>query len=272
MVRPMHIHEIMTRRPRVIMSDDSLLIARDLMLWTGIAHLPVLDGGNLVGVLTDRELAAWIWKHPDRARGLHLEPASAAMKSSVHTCAPGDQVAEVAGRMASFHLSCMPVVERGDLVGLVTTTDMLAARALEAQAPEGGPTAADVMTRDPSTAHPDDYLLDAAAHMQEQGIRHLPVVDGGGKVIGIISDRDVRSAVGDPARALGGDHPLSVDLLRVKDAMTEPAITTTGERSCREVGKLFADWALGAVPVVDDAGRLLGIVSYIDVLRALTRS
>jgi acetoin utilization protein AcuB len=268
----MHIHEIMTRKPRVIGVDDSLLIARDLMLWTGVAHLPVLDGGKLAGVLTDRDLAAWIWKHPDRARGLHLEPVSVAMKSTVHSCAPGDEVGEVAGRMASFHLSCMPVVERGDLVGLVTTTDVLGARAREAHQDEnGGPSAAEVMTRDPLTAHPDDYLLDAAARMQERGVRHLPIIDGNGRVIGIVSDRDVRSAVGDPARALGGDHPMSADLLRVRDAMSQPAITTTGDRSCREVGRLFADRALGAVPVVDDAGSLIGIVSYIDVLRALTR-
>lgn len=268
----MRIHEIMTRRPRVITSDDSLLIARDLMLWTGVAHLPVVDGGALVGMLTDRELAAWIWKHPDRARGLHLEPASVAMKSTVQSCAPADDVGEVAGRMASFHLSCMPVVERGDLVGLVTTTDVLQARALEAQTATGGPTVGEVMTREPPVAHPDDYLLDAAAHMQDQGVRHLPVVDGGGKVIGVLSDGDVRSVVGDPNRALRSPHALSIDLVRVKAAMTEPAITTTADRTCREVGQLFADRALGAVPVVDDGGTLIGLVTYIDVLRALTYS
>jgi CBS domain-containing protein len=268
----MRIKDIMTRRPRIIAVDDSLLIARDLMLWTGVAHLPVIDGGKLVGLLTDRELAAWIWKHPDRARGLHLEAVSAAMRSSLHTCSPDDEVGEVAGRMANFHLSCLPVVERGDLVGLVTTTDMLAARAREAQEePVGGPTVEAVMTRSPATSHPDDYLLDAAARMQEMGIRHLPVLDGGGRVIGMISDRDVRTAIGDPVRALGGAHSVAIDLLKVRDAMSQPAITTTGDRSCREVGRLFADRALGAMPVVDDQGGLVGIISYIDVLRVLTR-
>lgn len=268
----MRIHDIMTRRPRVIAADDSLLIARDLMLWTGVAHLPVLDGGKLTGVLTDRELAAWIWKHPDRARSLHLEPAAVAMGTKVQTCSPDDQVADVASRMANFHLSCLPVIERGDLVGLVTTTDILAARAREAhERPTGGPTVASVMTRQPATAHPDDYLLDAAAKMRELGVRHLPVLDGKRKVIAMLSDRDVRSAIGDPGRALAVAHSVQVDLLRVKDAMSQPVVTTVGEASCREVGLLFADRALGALPVIDGNGELEGIVSYIDILRALTR-
>jgi acetoin utilization protein AcuB len=269
----MRIKDIMTRRPRTIAADDSLLIARDLMLWTGAAHLPVMEGGRLTGMLSDRELAAWIWKHPDRARTLHLEVAAAAMQATVQTCTPDDQVGEVAGRMASFHLSCMPVVERGDLVGLVSTTDMLNARAREAEedAGGGGPTIGSVMTEAPATAHPDDYLLDAAARMQERGIRHLPVVDGNARVIGMLSDRDVRTAIGDPGRALNRSQAASIELLRVRNAMSEPALTTTAEQRCREVGRMFADRSLGAMPVVDDRGALVGIVSYIDVLRGLTR-
>jgi CBS domain-containing protein len=127
------------------------------------------------------------------------------------------------------------------------------------------------MTREPATTHPDDYLLDAAARMQELGVRHLPVVDGQDRVLAMLSDRDVRSAIGDPARALGSPHIVSIDLLKVRDAMSQPAVTTSGERSCREIGRLFADRAIGAMPVVDDDGKLLGIVSYIDVLRVLTR-
>jgi acetoin utilization protein AcuB len=165
------------------------------------------------------------------------------------------------------------VVERGDLVGLVTATDMLTARAREAQEePTGGPTVADVMSRSPTTVHPDDYLLDAAARMQELGIRHLPVVDGDGRVLGMLSDRDVRTAVGDPARVLSARHAAAVDLLRVRGAMSEPAITCTLDQGCREIGRLFADRGLGAMPVLDEQGALVGIVSYIDVLRVLTRA
>ena len=90
-------------------------------------------------------------------------------------------------------------------------------------------------------------------------------------LLGILSDRDVRSIVGDPARTHWRHPSVTLELLKVRAAMSQPAVTTTVDRSCREIGRLFADRAIGALPVVDDAGVLVGILSYIDVLRVLTR-
>ena len=72
-------------------------------------------------------------------------------------------------------------------------------------------TARMLMTRAPTTAAADDHLLDAAARMAERNVRHLPIVDGDRHVVGILSDRDVRTAVGDSSRPL---HP---DDARVRD-------------------------------------------------------
>ena len=78
-----------------------------------------------------------------------------------------------------------------------------------------------LMTRAPTTAAADDHLLDAAARMAERNVRHLPIVDGDRHVVGILSDRDVRTAVGNSSRPLHPDDArVRMDALRVADAMT----------------------------------------------------
>jgi acetoin utilization protein AcuB len=100
----------------------------------------------------------------------------------------------------------------------------------------------------------------------------LLVVDGLRRVVGILSDRDVRSAVGHPLQALE-DVELSEELanMKVSHAMTrEPRTVRTDSSLASLVDALLAD-RFGALPVVDDGDRLVGIVSYIDLLHCLRR-
>jgi CBS domain-containing protein len=127
---------------------------------------------------------------------------------------------------------------------------------------------ADVMTRSPLECHPDDHLLDIAARMQQHRIRHIPVVDGNHRVLGIVSDRDVRNAIGDPAAWL--ERPSTrLEDLRVAGAMTEPAVTIAPDAPLGDAIRRLVELEVGALPVVGADGALAGLVSYIDVLRAL---
>jgi CBS domain-containing protein len=125
-----------------------------------------------------------------------------------------------------------------------------------------------LMTRAPATAAADDKLLDAAARMADRNVRHLPVVDGDRHVVGILSDRDVRTLVGDWARPLHPDDAVvRARSLRVADAMTRDVFTVDQEAPFEEVVRVFTDQRVGAVPVVDNKERLVGIISYVDVFR-----
>lgn len=127
----------------------------------------------------------------------------------------------------------------------------------------------DVMTPEPLTCRPDDHVMDAAARMQQHHVRHLPVVDGDERVIGMLADRDIRTAVGDPDRWMDDVTP-GLEELRVSSAMSSPAITVEADAPVGEVARCLVELEVGALPVVED-GRLVGIVSYIDILRALHR-
>jgi acetoin utilization protein AcuB len=104
--------------------------------------------------------------------------------------------------------------------------------------------------------------------MFQYRIRHLPVIDGDGHIVGMLSDRDVRSTIGDPARAVDDETGLPSTLLRVQDAMSSPAAVTNAFESCGSAARALIDLHVGAVPVADENNHLVGIVSYVDLLRA----
>lgn len=271
----MKVSTIMNRFPKTIAPTDSLIRARDLMVWGEYRHLPVVERetAKLVGILSEWDIAEHqsrtgksIWTNPS-------DTVSMAMNEQVHTAGPDDSVLEVSARMASERIGCLPITRLGKLVGLVTTTDALAASVREGLDPgeARGPTIGDIMTPNPRVTRADHYLIDAAARMSQYGLRHLPVVDSDNLVIGMLSDRDVRACIGEPSRAFGDELGVSAQSLRVRHAMSTPAVTTTREQSCAHAARAFVDLKASSVPVVDEADRLIGIVSYLDLLDAYAR-
>ena len=130
-------------------------------------------------------------------------------------------------------------------------------------------TAREVMTVDPETVSADASLFTAASIMAELGVRHLPVVDAEGRLVGIISDRDVRTALGDPLELLRGrdDSELTVGSVMSTEPLSETLTTPIGD-----LAGLLADERIGAIPIVDDDSHPIGIVSYVDVLSWYAKS
>src|SRR4051812_15193926 len=124
-------------------------------------------------------------------------------------------------------------------------------------------TARDVMTADPETTTADVSLFDAASKLAGLGVRHLPVVDDRGCLIGILSDRDVRTAIGDPLEALRGREDLDIT---VGDAMKEDPVRERMTASITQLATLLSDERIGAIPIVDEGDHPIGIVSYVDLL------
>ncbi len=122
-----------------------------------------------------------------------------------------------------------------------------------------------VMTRGPATVEEAAPVSDAAAEMAAGGFRHLPVVDANGALVGMISERDLRSLLGtDVARF--ADATADVLAEPVLEAMTPDPVSLPPTATLAEALEVFADERVGAIPVVDDAERPVGIVSYVDLL------
>ncbi|HEY5950875.1 MAG TPA: CBS domain-containing protein [Kofleriaceae bacterium] len=265
----MKIREIMRPGPITILETDSLGAAQRVMARSRIRHLPVISDNRLVGMLSARDILA-ARAHCDGEVDWWSIRVHDAMTAPVHTAGGDDSLAEIAGRMAIEKIGAMPVVERGKLLGLVTVTDVLDAevRTAMAPAPVTLAIAADAMTPFPLTTSPQTPIADAVAMMVDHHVRHLPVVDTTSTVIGMLSERDVRSAIGDPVQYV--ELKRSTVRLHVRDVMTTPAVTVPFDRPLVAVAKAFADTRIGAVPVLDKFGALVGIISYVDALRGLT--
>src|SRR5579862_5046162 len=121
--------------------------------------------------------------------------------------------------------------------------------------------AIDVMTERPRTISRDSTVAAAARMIEDLEIRHLPVVDENGELVGMISDRDLRGEVAD-----GGGPPRST---RIRDVMNGDVVQALPDDELGEVARLMIDNRIGAVPIVDERGALIGIVSYVDLLRSM---
>lgn len=264
----MKIRDIMRPGPITILETDSLGAAQRVMTRSRIRHLPVISSGKLVGMLSARDILATRARNDGEVDWWSITVHDA-MASPAQTAGPDDSLTEVAGRMAIAKIGAMPVVELGKLLGLVTVTDVLDAevRSTMAPAPLTVAIAADAMTPFPVTTSPETPIADAVGLMVDHHVRHLPVVDTTAAVIGILSERDVRSAVGDPLQFV--ELRRSSARLYVRDVMATPVVSVPFDERLLAVAKLFADTRIGAVPVLDKFGALVGIVSYVDALRML---
>lgn len=125
----------------------------------------------------------------------------------------------------------------------------------------------DRMTRDPVTIRPDQTIGEALVLMFEHDIRHLPVVEHG-KVVGMVSDRDIRQRLGKASLAARHREEERRQLrLPVREIMTTHLYTVEKTTPLADGVKLMVEHKIGAVPVVDSKQRVIGIFSELDALR-----
>jgi len=138
----------------------------------------------------------------------------------------------------------------------------------------------DVMIRNVISISPDKDLHEAARVLSENKISGMPVIDKKNRVIGVISEADIlilagmqrghtfkdilRNILGEPVSARkSGD--------KVADVMSFPPITSKADDDIAEVAHILSERRIKRLPVVDDDGNLVGIVSRADIVRALSK-
>jgi CBS domain-containing protein len=137
----------------------------------------------------------------------------------------------------------------------------------------------DLMTTDPLTVAPDTLLKEAARTMVRNKVSGLPVIVDG-TVVGIVTEGDFlrqeanrdqpyRFSLLDALFGEGPSEPPSVET--VSEVMTENVITTTPETTIGEAARIMANKRVKRLPVVDDDGTLVGIISRADVVNAFTK-
>lgn len=126
----------------------------------------------------------------------------------------------------------------------------------------------DRMTPDPITVTPDTPFQDALRLMREHRFRRLPVVNKKGKLVGIVSERDLLYASPSPATSLSvWELNYLLSKLKIEEIMTRKVITTTPDAPIEDAAYLIVSNKIGGLPVVDDNSRVVGVITETDIFK-----
>jgi CBS domain-containing protein len=302
------VQDVMRTEVVVVTPETPAAEVVTLLLQKGYRSLPVVDeNGRLRGIITDGDLlrragldarlglqaelpgAGWQQQLVDlRAQG---STAAALMSSPVITVLDAAPLRQAVQQMAAHGLKRLPVVdENGRLTGWISRVDILrtmeyhqAADETEQEPPLTGSTIADMMYRDVPTVAPEATLEEVVQALEQNRRRRAVVVDADRRALGIISDGDllrrsqqaVQPGLAARLRALlTGRLPAApVALADITETagelMTAPVITIAIDAPPAAALRLMMRHQVKRLPVVDEHGRLLGLLGRASLLRGL---
>lgn len=221
-------------------------------------------------LMTRGQLSEEEWAAMGLADRLHFLRAPFAVRLE-------ESIQEAARKMRGHGLRLLPVVDGdGDVVGFLTDADISAAKDPD-RPEESGALAAlsqawvhELMTPNPTTVDVDADVEEAAGLLLEGGFRHLPVLDAGQRLIGMISERDLRTALGTSLADWGAMDTQRLEEVIQNVMRPEPVFVRSSNRLL-DILDVFTDERIGAVPVLDENDVLVGILSYVDILTWIRR-
>ena len=271
----MYIRDLMTHSVITAPPTMSLALAQRLMHDHRIRHLPVVQGSQLIGLVTDRDLRQALpslittLTPNEMTYKMATIAIATCMTREVITVPPEADIVQGTRRLLEGPYGCLPVLSRGQLVGLVTAIDLLRGFLMDLGSVAAHLPVRTSMHAGPLTGHKDDLVSQAQQRMQSATMRHLPIVTEDGKLLGLLTDRDLRQAGASSVPLLTHyEAPSLLMTMQVKDIMTTDVYTVTEEATVATAGQLFLDRKLGCLPVVDTDHSLVGILTVTDLLRA----
>ena len=126
------------------------------------------------------------------------------------------------------------------------------------------------MSKDVVTVKVDDSMQDAIKLLKQHDIRMLPVMKNE-KLVGVVTDRDLKRASASDATTLDIHELLHlISKIKVKDIMTKDPITVPQNYTAEEAAELLLHKKICGTPVIDQSGKVVGIITQTDCLRVLT--
>ncbi len=271
----------MTPVPIVVEVPGSRNDAINTMVRNGLTGLPVVrsSDGKLMGIVSRRDIF----------RNFEEDQLSLIMKKDTIVITPEKSIKEAAEIFATKRIHRLPVVEDGKLVGIITPTDLLK----EVVDMKTTVTAEDVIRTTCVTSYVDEPLSYTVSAMRVSDVPATPVLDEYGKLVGILTDRDLFSdQIKDPAalQALGIEDsnlagyrnvlPLFYlatekhfeEERKVREFMVSNPQTVFKKTLVSEVAKIMLARDFGQLPVHGSKDELIGMIYDVDVLCALTGS
>ena len=189
--------DVMTAKPITIQPDSLIPKAARIMLENKITALPVVENGKLVGILTNSDLLRFILAESSELKK-HIQVKNY-MTDEVVTLEKETSLLEAHSLMGTKRIRSLPVVENGQIIGLVTRTDLMSSDPSHLASRKNQEVSLKILTQPVEkvmtspvlTISPEAEFTEAAKIMLEHKIHSLPVVDEEKKMVGIITESDL---------------------------------------------------------------------------------
>ena len=123
-----HVASYMTREVASAKPSDPLYAAVEVMAERRLRHVLVKEGDELVGILSNRDVVRAVMLHPERGLDLHGTTIAEVMTvAPLETTSPSTSLGSAAEAMLSRHINALPVLEGAEVVGILTSEDILSA-------------------------------------------------------------------------------------------------------------------------------------------------
>ncbi|WP_342677315.1 CBS domain-containing protein [Methanofollis sp. UBA420] len=279
----MKAEDVMSSPVRVVSPEDTVAYARNQMIKHKISRVLVMDGGKLAGIFTKKDIVYRlrqtepIW----RRRPIDRIPVSVLMTTEPVAVGPDTPMREIAALMLDRSISGIPVVNDGEVIGIVTKSDILrsaAARSLTTPLSD--------LMENPVTVsryHSLDHIIDLLSERDEK----LIAVNNDGTLAGIITETNLAFFI--YRNESGGIPERDITMLRkeasggrkayryvqeasavAEDVMTHPVLTAPPETSAADAVQMMIDRRINSVVIVRGS-EVLGIVKRDNILQEVAK-
>jgi CBS domain-containing protein len=255
----------MVKDPIAIDKDQLVSFVIDLMRKNRVSRLPVMDVGNLVGIVTEKDIVDRLSSTRDGGLSSSGLRVSSIMTSNPKTISPDTDSTVAAKQMITHKISGLPVLNpEGKLVGIITKTGLMRLCLSLGKIYVG-----QVMSKNVSSVSPNARLVNAARLLLEKDLSLLPVVDEG-RMAGIITYGLIALAMSAVREKIDGKHiDKQIREITVEDAMRPSPPTCHPDSKIKDGTKLMLEERMKGLPVLDYKERLTGILTKTDLTQLI---
>ena len=258
------VEQVMRREYPAVDKDETLEHAVRVMERYDLDRVLAFEKKRLVGIMTKRDIMVKLATLRTRSLVPGRLHVSSFMTPDPLTVEPGVSVVEAAKTMLEREIGSLPVVEGGEVVGLLTRWEVagLARELYDVRV-------VDVMTTSPVTLRTTNKVLHARQVLQQYGLIFVPVLDEDGRPVGYVTVDEVADAflafheiVPEKHRKIRIEHLLVDDIMRLR-----PPTLSPDDPLPKAVDAIEAKRSKGAIVVHE--GRIVGIVTLVELMKAV---
>ena len=263
----MQIKNLMSEDVITVDKDQNLSDALKLLRKNNVSRLPVVNNKELVGIVSERDIAAKLGSSKYESMPASRLHISSVMVKDVCTVPETMQLGDVAKLMLEKGIGSVPVMCEDKMVGIVSKADFVT---LAAGIAFDKVTVKEIMTKDLVVVSPTDRLIHARRQMMEAHVGRVPVLDDE-ELVGVVTSKDLMRAFIDFRKNVPEKYQKSqIKEVLVEYIMSTNPTVTTKDATISEVAKIMMETGYNGLPVVE-GGKVVGIITQTDILRLIEK-